>query len=131
MAGRGARPRAKQTMSAAAAVMRPSTPASSLSEPVTMDSASSPSVLPAFALRPRTIPATWGAMSLSTTAAPEPIMRPIPSDLTMPEAVSRSKSPAAVPPTMMPKLPMSAPANQNATGAKPTRNPTESIIGEL
>lgn len=38
---------------------------------------------------------------------------------------------AAVPPTMMPKLPSSAPANQNATGAKPTKKPMDSNMGEL
>ena len=49
----------------------------------------------------------------------------------MPCAVTTSNRPAAVPPTMMPKLPSSAPANQNATGAKPTKKPMDSNMGEL
>ena len=62
---------------------------------------------------------------------PEPIMRPMPRLETMPWAVATSQRPAALPPVMMPKLPTSAPRNQNATAKPPTRKPTESICGEL
>ena len=49
----------------------------------------------------------------------------------MPPAVAASQSPAAVPPTTRPKLAKTAPAMANASAPNPTRNPTESIIGEL
>ena len=49
----------------------------------------------------------------------------------MPWAVATSQSPAELPPTMMPKFAMSPPASQNATAAPPTRNPTDSSMGEL
>ena len=116
-------------ITAMAAAPRPMIPASSLREPEMSDCSSVSVEL--SAARPRTIPATCGRMSLRTTATPKPIMRPIPRDLTMPCAVITSNRPAAVPPTMMPKLPSSAPANQNATGAKPTKKPMDSNMGEL
>ena len=117
------------TITAMAAVPRPMMPASSLSEPEMSDCSSVSVEL--SAARPRAIPATCGRMSLRTTATPKPIIRPIPKDLTIPCAVTISNRPAAVPPTMMPKLPSSAPANQNATGAKPTKKPMDSNMGEL
>ena len=128
-AGTGPRSSTMAMITAMAAAPKPMIPASSLREPEMSDCSSVSVEL--SAARPRTIPATCGRMSLRTTATPKPIMRPIPRDLTMPCAVITSNRPAAVPPTMMPKLPSSAPANQNATGAKPTRKPTESSMGEL
>ena len=110
------------TSSAAAATMRASTPKSRrLPRPPSPDQAP----------RPRSTRAACGRMSLSTTPAPDPIMRPMPRLETIPCAVGTSQNPAADPPAMMPKLPATAPANQNATDTPPTRKPTESICGEL
>ena len=58
-------------------------------------------------------------------------MRPMPRLLTMPPAVATSHNPAATPPTTRPKFANTAPAMQKASAPKPTRKPTESIIGEL
>ena len=49
----------------------------------------------------------------------------------MPAAVATSHNPAATPPTTRPKFANTAPAMQKASAPKPTRKPTESIIGEL
>ena len=54
----------------------------------------------------------------------------MPRLLTMPCAVPRSHNPAAVPPTMMPKLPSTAPTIHHAIERPPTRNPTEKRMGE-
>ena len=72
----------------------------------------------------------FGRMFFAMTPTPQPIMTPIPRLDTMPCAPAVSQSPAAVPPTMMPKLPMSAPANHTATAPVPTRKPTARSMGD-
>ncbi len=70
-------------------------------------------------------------MSRTMTAQPLPIMTPMPRLDTMPWAVGTSHQPAAEPPTTMPKLPSSAPANHTHTAPVPTRKPTAMDMGEL
>ena len=58
-------------------------------------------------------------------------MRPMPRLETMPWAVATSYSPSVVPPQMIPRLASTAPPNQKATAAPPTKKPMESIMGLL
>ena len=136
MLATGGRPSPMHMRTTMAATITANVPASVRTLPVTRDSvAPAPSLsLPAPLLAPRTprtMPASCGTMSFATTASPAPIMRPMPRLFTMPCAASTAQSPAALPATTMPKLASRAPANHQATATPPTRNPTESIMGEL
>ena len=78
----------------------------------------------------RTRETAFGRMFFAMTPTPQPIITPIPRLDTMPCAAATSQSPAAVPPTTMPKLPMSTPAHHTATAPVPTRKPTARSMGE-
>ena len=86
-AGTGPRPSTKQITSAAAATRRARKPAS-------VRLVRSVNLSPFFAL-PRSIAPMWGRTSLTTTATPAPIMRPMPRLLTMPCAAVTSSVPRA------------------------------------
>ena len=74
--------------------------------------------------------AAFGRMFLRMTPMPQPIITPMPALDAMPWPVATSNNPSDDPPTMMPKLPISAPANQMHTAPTPTRNPTARSMGE-
>ena len=97
------------TSSAAAATMRASVPRSRRLQPEFAASSSAERL-------PRSTRVACGRMSFSTTPMPDPIMRPMPRLETMPWAVATSHRPAALPPTMMPKLPTSAPKKPERHG---------------
>ncbi len=140
-AGTGPSCRPKQTMSATAATASAASPAVRRKLPMR----SRPSLAPlagasmvlaavrpnAFELRAsRSMRQALGRMFLKMTPRPAPIMTPIPRLDTMPCADATSQSPAAEPPTMMPKFASSAPTNHTTTAPVPTRKPTARSIGD-